>query len=97
MNGRPKIEEQYKKGSDVINYVVYRSTTGAGDDEVLQHKVMSTAETAHITLHPDGSINFRIKRSKAALELAVRNGLSGYSPGPSARVKQFLTKVRTKI
>lgn len=97
MNGRPKIEEQYKKGTDVFNYVVYNSTTGAGDDEVLRHKVMGTTETAHITLHPDGSINFRIKRSKTALELAVRNGLSGYSPAPSAKVKQFLTKVRTKI
>ena len=40
---------------------------------------------------------YRIKRSKMALELAVRNGLSGYSPTPSAKVKQFLTKVRTKI
>ena len=97
MNGRPKIEEQYKKGSDVLNYVVYNSATGAGDDEVLQHKVIGTTETAHITLHPDGSINFRIKRSKTALELAVRNGLAGYSPAPSAKVKQFLTKVRTKI
>jgi len=31
MNGRPKIEEQYKKGTDVLNYVVYNSTTGIGD------------------------------------------------------------------
>ncbi len=30
MNGGPKIEEQYKKGSDVINFVVYNDTTGAG-------------------------------------------------------------------
>lgn len=97
MNGRPKIEEQYKKGSDVINYVVYTSTTGAGDDEVLQHKIMGTTETAHITLHPDGSVNFRIKRTKTTLELAVRNNLSGFSPPPSARVKQFLIKVRSKI
>lgn len=97
MKGRPKIEEQYKKGSDVINYVVYSSTTGTGDDEVLQHKAMGTTETAHITLHPDGSINFRIKRGKTALEFAVRNGLSGYSPTPSEKVKQFLTKVRYKI
>jgi hypothetical protein len=67
VKGRPKLEEQYKKGNDVINFVVYNSTTGAGDDEVLQHKVFGTTETAHITLHPDGSINFRIKRSKTAL------------------------------
>ena len=54
MNGRPTIEEQYKKGNEVINYVVYKSKTGAGNDEVLQHKIMGTTETAHITLHPDG-------------------------------------------
>jgi len=97
MNNRPKIEEQYKKGSDVINFVVYRSTTGVGDDQVLQHKLMGTIETAHITLHPDGTVNFRIKRSRAELEIAVRNGLSDYSPAPSEKVKQFLIKVRSKI
>ncbi len=76
MNVRPKIEEQYRKGNDIINFVVYNSATDAGEDEVLQHKIMGTTETAHITLHPDGSINFRIKRSKAALETAVRSSLS---------------------
>jgi hypothetical protein len=97
MKNRPKIEEQYKKGNDIINYVVYNSTTGAGEDEVLQHKIMGTTETAHITLHPDNTINFRIKRSKNALETAVRNNLSGYSPELSVRVKQFISKVRPKI
>jgi hypothetical protein len=97
MKGRPKIEEQYKKGSDVINYVVYTSTSGVGEDEVLQHKIMGKTESAHITLHPDGTINFRIKRSKTALENAVRNGLIGYSPALSVRVKQFITKVRPHI
>jgi hypothetical protein len=97
MSGRPKIEEQYRKGNDVINFVVYSSTTGEGDDEVLQHKAMGTSETAHITLHPDGTINFRIKRSKTMLEQAVRNGLIGYSPSPSQRVRQFLIKVRSKV
>ena len=85
MNRRPKIEEQYQKGSDVINFVVYPSTTGTGDDEVLQHKIMGTSETAHITLHPDGSVNFRIKRTKNPLEVAVRCGLSGFSPVPSPK------------
>ena len=97
MNGRPKLEEQYKKGSDVINFVVYASTTGAGDDEVMQHKIMGTTETAHITLHPDGTVNFRIKRSKAALEQAVKDGLAGYSPAPSPKAAQFLVKVRAKL
>jgi len=42
MKDRPKLEEQYKnkKGNEVINFVVYNSTTGAGDDEVLQHKIL---------------------------------------------------------
>jgi len=97
MNGRPKIEEQYSKGNDVINFVVYNSTTGAGEDEVLQHKILGTTETAHITLHPDGTVNFRIKRSKAALEIAVRSNLSGYTPNISTRVKNFLVKVRANI
>lgn len=97
MNGRPKIEEQYIKGNDVINFVVYNSTTGAGEDEVLQHKILGTTETAHITLHPDGTVNFRVKRSKTALENAIRTHLSGYAPNISTRVKKFLAKVRAKI
>ena len=97
MNNRPSTEEQYKKGNDVINYVVYRSTTGHGNDEVLQHKLMGTTETSHITLHPDGTVNFRIKRSKNSLEQAVRNGLAGYTPSPSESVRKFISKVRPKI
>ena len=97
MNGRPKIEEQYKKGNDVINFIVYDSTTGVGEDEVLQHKIMGTTETAHITLHPDGTVNFRVKRSKTTLKNAVIHKLLGYSPSPSSRLKKFLTKVRPEI
>ena len=97
MNGRPIIEEQYKNDVDVINYVVYKSTTGAGNDEVLQHKLMGTTETAHVTLHPDGTVNFRIKRTKIQLETAIRNGLLGYKPDLSHHVKQFIAKVRSKI
>ena len=60
MTGRPKTEEQYIKDHDVINFVIYDSTTGVGEDEVPQHKIMGTTETAHITLHPDGTVNFRV-------------------------------------
>jgi hypothetical protein len=94
--GRPSLEEQYRKGNDVINFVVYASTTATGHDEVLQHKLLGTTETAHITLHPDGSVNFRVKRSRAALEMAVNNGI-GYSPQPSEQLKRFLAKVRGTI
>ena len=97
MSGRPEIEESYRKGNDVINYVVYQSKTAPGKDEVLQHKLMGITETSHITLHPDGTVNFRIKRSKLALENAIRNNLIGYAPAPSDRVKQFIRKVKAKI
>jgi len=97
MNGRPIIEEQYKKGTDIINYVVYKSTTGAGFDEVLQHKLFGKTETAHITLHPDGTVNFRLKRSKIHLENAVQSDMVGFVPTPSARVKLFISKVRNRI
>jgi hypothetical protein len=97
METKPSVSEQYKKGKDVINYVVYRSTTGHGSDEVLQYKILGITETSHITLHPDGTVNFRIKRSKTELERAVHNGLSGFSPSPSENVKNFIIKVRGKI
>ncbi len=97
MNGRPTIEEQYKKGNDVINYVVYESKTGAGNDEVLQHKTMGTTETAHVTLHPDGTVNFRVKRTEVYLEDAIKSDLSGFKPDISENVKQFIFKVRNKI
>ena len=97
MNGRPIIEEQYIKGNDVINYVVYKSKAGAGNDEVLQHKINGTTESAHITLHPDGAINFRIKRTETYLKKAVKNKLLGYSPRISKNVKQLLSIVRSKI
>ncbi len=97
MSGRPINEEQYKNGTDIINYVVYKSTTGAGNDEVLQHKLFGTTETAHITLHPDGSVNFRVKRTKTYLENAIRNNLLGFAPNISQTVKRFISKVRGKI
>jgi len=97
MNGRQTIEEQYKKGNEVIKYVVYKSKTGAGNDEVLQHKIMGTTETAHITLHPDGTVNFRIKQTKIYLENAIKTDLIGFNPDLSQNVKQFISKVRSKI
>lgn len=97
MNGRPVIEEQYKKGSDVINYVVYKSTTGTGNDEVLQHKLFGTTETSHITLHPDGAVNFRVKRTKTYLENAIHSNMAGYFPVISENVKRFISKVRNNI
>ena len=97
MANKPKMQEQYTKGNDVINFVIYDSTTAAGEDEVLQHKIMGTSETAHITLHPDGTVNFRVVRNKTALETAVISGLTGYTPAPSFRLKQFLAKIAGKI
>ncbi len=97
MSGRPVNEEQYKKGTDIINYVVYKSTTGAGNDEVLQHKLFGTTETAHITLHPDGSVNFRVKRTKTYLNNAFKNNLAGFVPSISQAIKRFISKVRGEI
>lgn len=97
MNERPISEEQYKKGNDVINYVVYKSTTGVGNDEVLQHKLFGTTETAHATLHPDGTVNFRIKRTDTYLKMAIKTNLIGFEPELSQNVRRFLSKVQGKI
>ena len=97
MNYRPLKEEKYTKGTEEINYVVYESNSGLGNDEVLQHKLFGTTETAHITIHPDGSINFREKRTRTYLELAVRNKMAGYNPTLSRDVIEFLVKVQNKI
>jgi len=97
MSPRPKIEETYRKGQDAINYVVYERTDGAGDDEVLQHKLLGTVETAHITLHPNGEVNLRVVRSKDHVVNAVRSNLAGYVPSPSLRVKRFIARVRQKL
>lgn len=90
-------KEEYRKGNDLINYVVYDSTTVAGQDEVLQYKLLGKIEMAHITLHPDGTVNFRVERGRELLETAVRNNLAGFTPEISDRVKQFLNKVKPKI
>ena len=97
MNGKPEVEEQYRRGDDVINYVVYQSKTGPGKDEVLQHKISGLTESAHITLHPDGVVNFRVTRIRLPLENAIRTGMQGYVPMLSDSVKKFLAKIRGKI
>lgn len=97
MNRRPFLEEKYSNGSDVIYYVVYKSSEGNGNDEVLQHQSAGMVETAHITLHPDGTVNFRIKRSKKHLEAAVKNELKDYRPHISSNVKKFIANVLDKI
>ena len=97
MGGRPRVEEQYKKGNEVINFVIYRSTTGSGDDQVLQHKMMTT-ETAHITLHPDGKVNItRRALGDARLKQAIHEKLRGYNPAPSQNVLQFLERIKSEI
>lgn len=45
----------------------------------------------------DGSVNFRIKRTKSYLEHAIRSNLRGFTPNPSARLKGFLNKISIKI
>jgi hypothetical protein len=97
MSARPSVEERYTNGSDTINYVVYRSKTGGGNDEVLQHKLLGMTETAHITLHPDGTVNFRIARARSYLEIAVATNMLGYRPEISAAVRDFIVKVRGKL
>ena len=97
MNERPIIEETYKKGQDVVNFVVYRRSDGTGEDEVLQHKLLGVTETAHVTLHPDGTVNLRVERTKEYLVNAIHTDLAGYRPSPSLRVRQFIAKVKGKF
>jgi hypothetical protein len=97
MSPRPKIEETYSKGKDVLNFVVYERTDRTGDDEVLQHKLLGTVETAHITLHPGGEVNLRVTRAKEHVVNAVWTDLDGYEPSPSPRLKKFLMSVRPKL
>lgn len=90
-------EEQYRQGADVVNFVAYRSTTGVGEDHVLQHKLLGTTETAHVTLHPDGTVNLRVKRTPTFLVAAIKSNLAGVTPALSPQLKSFLAKVRDRI
>ena len=93
MSGKPKILEKYTKGKDVIYFSIYDGKHG-GEDEVLQHQLFGTTETAHITLHPDGKFYLRPEkgRSEAYVKTAVSNKMNGYSPAPSPRLRAFLVK-----
>ena len=73
MNGRPSVEEKYTKGKDVVNYVIYASKSGLGNDEVMQHKLGGTTETADVTLHPDGTVNLRVTHTDAYIKVAVHS------------------------
>ena len=97
MGERPKIEEIYKKAQDVVRFVVYRRTDGLGEDEVLQHKLFGITEMAHVTLHPDGTVNLHVERIKEFLVNAICTDLAGFRPSPSLRLKHFIAKVRPKI
>jgi hypothetical protein len=59
--------------------------------------LLGVTETAHVTLHPDGTVNLTVEKNKEHLVNAIRTDLAGYRPGPSLRVKQFIAKVRPKI
>ncbi len=93
--------EKYTNGTNVIYYVIYKRSDekglDKGLDEVLQHKITATSETAHVTLHPDGEVNFRIIRFKKYLEEAIKNNLKGYSPNISRNVRNFITRVSDKL
>lgn len=97
MAGRPLLTETYKRGEvDVVNYVVYASTTTPGNDEVLQHKQYGV-ELAHITLHGNGMIAVRETRSATALKLIVRQRLAGFSPAPSAALVSYLKRIQSHV
>lgn len=97
MAGPPKHREKYTKGDETINYVEYEGQYG-GDDKVLQHLTMG-AETAHITIHPGQPPQFRANKNRpeAPLRAAVANGLAGYAPEPSDKVRAFLRACTGKI
>ncbi len=95
---RPSTREQYERGADTLNFVVYRSTAFPGEDEVLQHK-RGGVELAHITLHPDSTVNFHETRPGLGRHLRqfVSSGLAGFSPAPSRRLVRFLGRIRPKL
>lgn len=88
--------ERYVQGSHLLNFVVYTSTTGSGEDEVLQHKYHGV-EMSHITRHPDGSVNFRIERDGSWMIQFMSNNLAGFTPPPSPRLSKFLLVVKDRL
>ena len=88
--------ERYAQGSHLLNFVVYTSTTGPGEDEVLQHKYHGV-EMSHITRHPDGSVNFRVERDGNWMTQFMSNNLAGFTPRPSPRLSGFLLVVKDRL
>ena len=88
--------ERYAQGSHLLHFVVYTSTTGSGEDEVLQHKYHGV-EMSHITLHPDGSVNFRVERDGNWMIQFMSNNLAGFTPQPSPRLNGFLLVVKDRL
>lgn len=97
MAGPPKHREKYTKGDNTIFYSVYAGKYG-GDDVVLQHQIHGV-ETVHITIHPGQPPKLRNEKNRpeASMRNAVANGMDGYTPEPSARVKAFLRACIGKI
>ncbi len=98
MNDRkPIVHEQYEiDANSKLNFVVYKSTTGVGNDEVLQHKLHGT-EMAHVTLHPGDQVNLRKTRDATLLIKAIKDRMVGVEPAPSERLRQFIEAVKDKI
>lgn len=93
----PVITETYRKSFEIINYVVYERNEIGIYDEVLQHKRVDIGlETSHITLHPDGEVNFRIEKNgnKKFLEEAIKNNLKGFYPEVSQKLQEFISKIK---
>ena len=81
-------ETYQNENGDILNFSTH-------SDPVLQHKKFGT-EMAHITLHADGP-HMRATRNPRALYRFVNNGLAGFSPPPSMKLKAFLRQVKGKI
>lgn len=98
MAGPPKLRETYTKGDDKINYVEYDGQYG-GVDKVLQHLLMGSVETAHITIHPNQPPQFRAQKNRpeAPLRAAVATEMDGYQPALSDKVRAFLLACKGKI
>ena len=88
--------ERYAQGSHLLNFVVYTSTTGPGEDEVLQHKYHGV-EMSHVTRHPDGSVNFRVERDGNWMIQFMSNNLAGFTPRPLPRLSEFLLVVKDRL
>ena len=90
------LNESYVLGPHVLNFVIYTSTTGPGEDEVLQHKYHGV-EMSHATRHPDGTVSFRVERDGNWMVQFVGSNLAVFAPPPSPRLSGFLRIVKTSL